>query len=146
MLTCIVNIGCCPPERSARIVPALSSTPIQHLSPFIATHTRTPRKSAPLHLLTSFFSAGHFYSFTLFFTLKPVTPVFATLTKRGWGTPPAPEKPSFPFWNGGRFSFLPCILCIRLFRRLTTLPPAPKMRSVHHHFTFAGQPSPATGL
>src|SRR5579863_4125870 len=72
---------------------APSVTNFSELSPLFATLTRNWQRNEKSDLLTPFFSTKRSHSFSLFFTLKKLSRVFATLTKtRGGGTSPPQKK------------------------------------------------------
>jgi hypothetical protein len=93
------------PNRPSHI-PSAPNFP--ELSPLLATHTRTSHKSELLAPLTPFFSPKPFHSVATLFTLKPVSPVFATLTKSTPGYTPHPTKVPFPIWNSSRSFHAAC--------------------------------------
>jgi hypothetical protein len=102
------------------------ASPAHSAKPYSRSSHKQSAKSDPL---TPSFSANRFHSSSLFHTLFPLSPVFATLTKSTSGVAPYPEFPmgffpicarrSMPHSHfGTHFTFS---------IRLTTPPPTPKM-------------------
>ena len=97
--------------------------------------TLSSKKTAKSKSLTPIFSAALSHSFSLSITLKPVSPLLATLTKSTLGYAP-PALPVFPFWKIARrtlrgrhfFSFDRCFSHALARTSQTVLPSRPYAR------------------